>query len=324
MTQCNATGDPNRNTNCTGPHCRDGRRYRNQRTGGPGVVRDGDRRSPRAVDRLFAPVSRSSRSIEMVESGKPSGFVGSLEKGLRVIRAFDADSPQMTLSEVAAKTGLDRAGARRFLLTLVDLGYAQCQGKLFSLTPKILDLGFSYLSSAGLPELVTPFLERISRELNESSSVSVLDGLDVVYVARVSTKRIMSVALGIGARLPAVATSMGRVLLAHLAPEAQEDVMSRAELARPTPRAVTTKARLRKILIETKKQGFCLVDQELEEGLRSIAVPLLDHDGRIHGAMNVSCQANRVGLDEMRKRHLKVLNSAADEMKALLPSVYGG
>ena len=253
------------------------------------------------------------------DASRSADFVGSFAKGLRVMRAFGASKPRMTLTEVAEKADLTRAGARRFLHTLVELGYASFDGKHFALTPRVLDLGFAYLSSLGLPEVLNPLLKRVSGQLEESSSASVLDGDDIVYVARVSTQRIMSVRLGIGARLPAVYTSMGRVLLAFASSEHRELCLSALRLTPHTAFTVRTKAKLRRLLNEVRACGYCLVDQELEEGLRSIAVPIFNHQGEIVAAMNVSTQAARVDIDTMKSSYLRVLQEAATDARAALP-----
>jgi IclR family transcriptional regulator, pca regulon regulatory protein len=243
-------------------------------------------------------------------------FVESFEKGLKVITAFDARHRWLSLSEVAQRAALTRAAARRFLLTLVALGYAEQEDRRFRLTARILLLGRAYLASSGLPELATPVLERVSEQLQESSSVAVLDGADIVYVARHQTKRIMTVDLGVGARLPAVATSMGRVLLAFH--PRRDELLARVELAGHTPRTVTSKARLREVLDGVRAQGHALVDQELEEGLRSVAVPVRDRAGKVVAAMNVSSQASRVTLEALRRTFLPVLVRAAAELQPLL------
>jgi IclR family pca regulon transcriptional regulator len=211
-----------------------------------------------------------------------SEHVRSLERGLAVIRAFDADAPAQTLSEVARRTGLDRAAARRFLLTLLELGYVRTDGKLFTLTPRVLDLGFAYLSSLSLPEVAAPHLETLVERVRESASVSVLDGADVVYVARVPTSRILTVAITIGTRFPAHATSMGRVLLAA------QDPRPRVVLRPLTDRTITDPVVLDRELDAVARNGFCLVDEELELGLASIAVPLHDTAGAVVAAANVS------------------------------------
>jgi IclR family pca regulon transcriptional regulator len=258
--------------------------------------------------------SRVSNGRASHANGRRPEFVESLEKGLLVMRAFDAAHPSMTLSEVAARATLTRAAARRHLHTLSALGYAIFDGKRFALTPRVLELGFSYLKALGLPQIVRPYLERISAALGESASVAVLDGHDVVYVERVSTRRIMSIDLGVGARLPAVATSMGRVLLAGLPIREREARIASTELVAHTPHTVTSKARLRALLLVVERRGYCLVDEELEEGLRSIAVPLVDGRGRVVAAMNVSAQANRIGVDVMKRTFLAALRQAAEEV----------
>jgi IclR family pca regulon transcriptional regulator len=220
--------------------------------------------------------------------------VRSLARGLAVIRAFDADAPQQTLSDVARRTGITRAAARRFLLTLVDLGYVRTDGRLFALTPRVLELGFAYLSSLSLPEVAAPHLEALVARVHESASVSVLDGDDVVYVARVPTSRIMTVAITIGTRFPAYATSMGRVLLAALPPAERAQ---RLTALRPlTDRTLTDPAALSRELDATAKAGFCVVDEELELGLRSIAVPVRAADGAVVAAVNVSTRAGSADL----------------------------
>jgi IclR family pca regulon transcriptional regulator len=226
-------------------------------------------------------------------------FVQSLERGLSVIRALSAPEPQ-TLSEVARVAGLTRAAARRFLLTLQQLGYVHSSDGRFALTPQVLELGYAYLSSLTLPEVAQPHLERLVEQVHESSSVSVLDGGDVVYVARVPTRRIMTVAISVGTRFPAHVTSMGRVLLAGLEPPALDAVLARADLRPLTERTITSEDRLRKELDRVRKQGWALVDQELEAGLRSIAAPIHDRAGHVVAAVNVSSHASRTSLDEIR------------------------
>jgi len=243
-------------------------------------------------------------------AGRGPDFVQSLERGLAVIRAFDADSPHLTLSDVARATGLTRAAARRFLHTLVELGYVRTDGRLFSLRPRVLELGYSYLSSLSLPELALPHMERLVEQVHESCSLAVLDGEEVVYVARVPTKRIMSVAISVGTRFPAYATSMGRVLLAHADPGWLEDYLSRVRMQQLTRRTVTDPAKLRTVLARIRSQGFSLVDQELEEGLRSMAVPVRD-SGAVVAAMNVSAHISRGSAEVIRRELLPPLFDAA-------------
>ena len=234
-------------------------------------------------------------------------FVQSLERGLAVIRAFDAAHPELTLSEVAAATSVTRAAARRFLLTLAELGYVRSDGRLFSLTPKVLQLGYAYLSSLSLPDVAEPHLETLAAEVNESSSISVLDRDDVVYVVRVPVSRIMAVTISVGTRFPAYATSMGRVLLAGLPAEQLEEYLSRVRLQRLTSRTVSSVASLRAELARVKAQGWAIVNQELEEGLRAVAAPIRDRRDRVIAAVNISTQASRRSLDTMRRELLPPL-----------------
>jgi IclR family pca regulon transcriptional regulator len=242
--------------------------------------------------------------------------VQSLARGLAVIRAFSATSPEMTLSEVARATHLSRAAARRFLLTLADLGYVRSDGRLFSLTPRVLELGYAYLSSLSLPEVADPHLERLAAEVHESASVAVLDGEDVVYVARVATARIMRVTINIGTRFPAYCTSMGRVLLAALPSDRLDDHLGRAGLRRLTARTITDPDALRAELDRVRERGWAMVDQELEEGLRSIAAPIRDRSGVTVAAVNVSTHASRTTLQQARRNLLPVLLATAAGIEA--------
>lgn len=243
---------------------------------------------------------------------KPSdSYVQSFARGLEVIRSFSASTPQQTLSEVAARTGLTRAGARRILLTLQTLGYVETEGKLFRLSPRILDLGFAYLSSLPLWNLAEPVMEDLVEEVRESSSAAVLDGLDIVYVLRVPTHKIMRTSLGVGSRLPAPWTSMGRVLLAALPEEELHARLAAVPLGRHTEHTTTDLAELLARIRTARAQGWCLVNQELEEGLISIAAPLTDRSGRTVAALNISGQANRTSEAQMREQMLPALLRAA-------------
>ena len=256
--------------------------------------------------------------VKMNESPRSGEFVTSLARGLQVICAFDTDNPAMTLSDVAKRTGLTRAAARRFLHTLRELGYVSSDGRDFRLTPRVLGLGYAYLSSMSIVELAQPFMENISKTVNESCSMSVLDDSEVVYIARVPTKRIMSVALSIGTRLPAYNTSMGRVLLAELNGEQLDSYFVRNERTQYTPQTVTDEHALRDILEQTRRAGFAAVDQELELGLRSIAVPVRARSGNTLAALNVSGHATRVSMRDMRKTFLPPLQEAAEAITATL------
>jgi IclR family transcriptional regulator, pca regulon regulatory protein len=240
-----------------------------------------------------------------------SDFVRSLARGLDVIKAFGPENPQMTLSEVARATGLTRAAARRFLLTLAALGYVRSDGRDFSLRPKVLELGYAYLAGLSLNEVAAPHLEDLVAQTRESSSVAVLDGEEIVYVVRVPTKRIMAASISVGTRFPAHATSMGRVLLAHLPDDQLEGYLKNACLERITKRTVTDPERLRELLRTVRAQGYAMTDQELEEGLRSAAVPLRDGHGTVVAAMNISTHASRVTMEELRRNLLPQVVSAA-------------
>jgi IclR family pca regulon transcriptional regulator len=247
--------------------------------------------------------------------------VQSLARGLSVIKAFGETTPELTLSEVARATGLTRAAARRFLITLADLGYVRTDGRLFSLSPRVLELGYAYLSGLSLPEVAYPHLERLVAEVHESASVSVLDAGEIVYVARVPTKRIMRVTIAIGTRFPAHCTSMGRVLLAGLPPADLDAVLAEAEPSRRTARTITSPAALRRELDRVRAQGWAIVDQELEEGLRSIAVPIKDRDGRVIAAANVSSHVSRSSVESARRVLLPPLLATAARIEADLHAV---
>lgn len=258
-------------------------------------------------------VSVTDRTVaaELVAPRPPGSFVQSLDRGLAVIRAFDADHSRLTLSEVARATGLTRAATRRFLLTLVELGYVRVEGREFSLRPRVLELGYAYLSGLTMTEVVQPHLEHLVAKVNESSSVSVLDGDDVVYVARVPTKRIMAVVIAVGTRFPAYATSMGRVLLGALPPTELDSYLDRVDLVPYTERTVTRPEDLETAVVLVREQGYALIDQELEAGLRAAAAPLRNPDGTIAGAINVSVHATRASMQQLEEEFVPPLLEAA-------------
>jgi IclR family transcriptional regulator, pca regulon regulatory protein len=247
---------------------------------------------------------------------RSTDFVQSLERGLAVIRSFDADHPELSLSDVARATGLPRAAARRFLLTLVDLGYVHNDGKLFALRPRILELGYAYLSSIALPDVAQPHLETLAAKVHESCSLSVLDNGDIIYVARVPTRRIMTVAINVGTRFPAYATSMGRVLLAGLPPAELADYLARTELRHLTPKTISDPVKLAATLQRINAAGYALVDQELEVGLRSIAVPIHDADHTVIAALNVSMHVGRGSAAAARRELLPHLLDTATAIEA--------
>ncbi|GAA3176357.1 IclR family transcriptional regulator C-terminal domain-containing protein [Blastococcus jejuensis] len=244
-----------------------------------------------------------------------SNFVQSLDRGLAVIRAFDAQHPRLQLSEVARSTGLTRAAARRFLLTLVELGYVRVEGREFSLRPRVLELGYSYLSGITLPEVAQPHLEALVAKVDESSSVAVLDGDDVVYVARVHTKRIMTVMITVGTRFPAYATSLGQVLLAFLPKHELDAYLARADLRPLTSRTITDRARLAARLERVRAQGYAMADQELEEGLRSASAPIRNRDGVVTAAVNLSVSASRTTLRQLEDDFVPHLLAAVAQIE---------
>ena len=243
---------------------------------------------------------------------RDSEFVQSLERGLAVIRAFKRERPQMTLSEVAELTGLTRAAARRFLITLRELGYVESDGRLFSLGPLVLELGYSYLSSLPVWEVARPQLERLAETVRETTSASVLDGTEIVFVARVGSDRIMSMNLGIGSRLPSWATAMGRVLLADLSKTQIDDYFRIARLEPLRAGPVTDETELRRIIDQARVDGWTLVDQEVEEGVRSIAVPIRTARGRAAAALTVCSHAFRVSTERIMGEFLPLVLQTSD------------
>ena len=232
------------------------------------------------------------------------------------MKALSVPAPGLTLAEVARDTGLTRAAVRRFLLTLAELGYVRVDGGRFSLTPRVLELGHTYLSSLTLPELAQPHLRELVEQVHESSSMSVLDGSDIVYVAREPTRRIMTVAIAVGTRFPAHVTSMGRVLLADLAPDVLDAFLEAAQLEPLTAQTLTTESAIRNELERVRRQGYAIVDQELEQGLRSVAVPVRDQRGRAIAAVNVSAHATRKTLDGIRRELLPPLRATAARIES--------
>ena len=247
------------------------------------------------------------------EQARPAAAapVQSLVRGLAVIRVFDADNAHLTLSDVARRAELTRATARRVLHTLADLGYVSTDGRQFSLRPKILELGHAFLSSMRLPTIVQPHLDSLTDAAHESSSVAVLDGRDVVYLARVPRQRIMTVAINVGTRFPAYATSLGRVLLAHLPQDELDDYLDRHEREAFTSHTITDRKKLVAELHRVRDQGWALVDQELEEGLRSIAAPIRDRTGEVVAALNLSASSRRGDPDEVVEHLLPLLLETA-------------
>jgi IclR family pca regulon transcriptional regulator len=289
----------------------------------PGAARSraASEASRTGASQMIAPNARDVTPAPELQSyaGDPN-FMASLARGLAVIRAFTQQRRHLTIAQLSQRTGIPRAAVRRCLYTLSKLGYvASDDGRAYVLRPAILALGHAYLSSTSLATAVQPLLDRITRELHESSSMAVLEGDDILYIARSSTNaRVMSIDLGIGSRLPAYCTSMGRVLLAGLQPADLRDYLARAKLTRLTSRTVDNPEALSGVLKTVRRNGYAIVDQELEIGLRSIAVPVVDGEGRSVAAINVGTQSSRVSIAEMESRFLPLLRAAAQEAGLLL------
>jgi IclR family transcriptional regulator, pca regulon regulatory protein len=251
-------------------------------------------------------------------TGDPN-FMTSLARGLIVIQAFTQQSPQMTISQLSVKTGLSRAAVRRCLYTLTKLGFAGAEdGSRYSLRPRMLTLSHTYTTSNTLSAAAQPILERMSAALRESFSVATLDGEDIVYIARTQVNRVMAVDLHIGSRLPAYCTSMGRVLLAYLPTEQLEQYLAKAALTPHTTRTITSVEKLRLALRNVRRNGYALVDQEYEVGLRSLAVPVYATSGRVVATLNLSGNAPRISVLEMQSRFLNHLRNAANELSVFL------
>ncbi len=245
--------------------------------------------------------------------------VQSLERGLAVLRAFDKEHPAMTLADVAKVAGLTRATSRRLLHTLVTLGYVSTDGKLFELTPMVLDLGHAYVSSLQLPDIAQPFMEALSERVHESVSAAVLDGDQVVYVARVPTQRIMAISLAIGSRLPAAWTSLGRVILAGKTDDELDAFVARIRFDdAPAPSSLRDADQLTNAIRQVRTQGYSLLDQELEDGVRSVSAPLHDRRGRVIAGINVGTHAGRVTMKELRSEILPQLLATARAIDAQL------
>jgi IclR family transcriptional regulator, pca regulon regulatory protein len=264
-----------------------------------------------------APKTTPASSLD-IYTGDPN-FMTSLARGLIVIQAFTQQSPQMTISQLSIKTGLSRAAVRRCLYTLTKLGFAGAEdGSRYSLRPRMLTLSHTYTTSNTLSTAAQPILERMSASLHESFSVATLDGEDIVYIARTQVNRVMAVDLHIGSRLPAYCTSMGRVLLAYLPVEQLEQYLSKVVLTPHTTRTVTSIEKLRLALRNVRRNGYALVDQEYEVGLRSLAVPVYSSSGRVVATVNLSGNAPRLSVLEMQSRYLTPLRNAANELSAFL------
>lgn len=243
-------------------------------------------------------------------------YMLSLARGLAVIRAFGDQREGVSVGAVALATGMSRAATRRCLVTLTMLGYAEPQGGGFALTPAVLSLGYAHLGSQSLVRVAQPILERVSATLHESTSLAIRDGDEIVYVVRAATRRILSISLSVGSRLPVACTSMGRVLVAFDSHAAREEFLQRVDLVRFTPKTVVDRERLGRKIDQVRTRGYAIVDQEFEIGLRSLAVPVLRPDGTVVAAINVGVHVGRADADALVRDFLPVLREAAAEIGA--------
>jgi IclR family pca regulon transcriptional regulator len=256
-------------------------------------------------------ISTDSRSKEQVAA---------LARGLSVLLAFGETCETLTISQVAIETGLTPASARRVLLTLKELGYVDQAGRRFYLTAKVLDLGYSYLASQPIWQIVQPALEKLRSEFTVTTNAAVLQGTDIIYAVRVPCHRVMPGLINTGTRHPAHLTAMGRVILANLAPLMRESVLARIRFKPLTPHSVTDEGQLRKIIESVQSENYSIVDQELELGLRSIAVPIRDRSGKAIAAMNASGHANMIETEYLMSTVLPAMFKAADEISCNLPA----
>ena len=251
-------------------------------------------------------------------TGDPD-FMRSLARGLAVVQAFQERKRHLTIAQISHRTEIPRAAVRRCLHTLIKLGYATTDGRTYSLLPKVLTLGHAYLSSTPLAVSAQPYLDRMSEQMHEACNMATLEGEDILYIARsATTQRLISVDLSVGGRLPAYCTSMGRILLAALNDASLQDYLDHADLQTKTSRTLTTPEALFECLQQVRQQGWCSVDQELEQGLRSIAVPVYDASGQVLAALNISTHAGRVSRSELEQRFLPSMLSASRELSAQL------
>lgn len=261
----------------------------------------------------------------MMDKDKPHDFIQAFANGLQVIRAFDNEHIRMTLSEVAERCKMTRAMARRLLWTLEKSGYAGISGRQFYLSPKVLELGYAYLASQPLLAIAQPLMEALVQQVHESCSMSVLDGQNIVYVIRIPTKRIMKISLGVGSRLPAYATSMGRVLLGALSDAELDVYLAQADLQALTEYTLTDRSAVRAKIEQARQQGWAMLNQELELGLCSVAVPIVAPGGKTIAAINVGVPSTIVGTDVLKADILPVLQTTAAEIQrtlALQPGHY--
>jgi IclR family pca regulon transcriptional regulator len=255
--------------------------------------------------------ARGRASTAANEAAPPRDYVGSVAHGLSVLRSFDQDHFQMTLSEVSGRTGMTRAGARRYLLTLVHLGYIEQSGRLFQLTPKVLELGYAFMSTRPLADLAQPYLDKLTAQINEASAIAILDGHDVVHLAWARTQRQLAPVITVGRRFNPLYTSTGRVLIACGDEKAIDSYLSEIPATKLTPSSIVSKTKLREELKRAREQQYSIVDQESEEGLRSIAVPIFNRSQRPLAAINVITNAATVSNEDLVNRFLPPLRAAA-------------
>ena len=287
------------------------------------ALTDTDRPAPEQFSAEDTPdsaaLARPLTIAEEIDALTDPSFMTSLARGLAVVKAFSDQRRAMTIAQISHKTGIPRAAVRRCLYTLKQRGYADSEANNFYLKPKILTLGYSYLSSTPLTISAQPCLNHVSRTLNESCSLAVLDDLEVLYISRSATSRVMSVALNAGSRLPAYCTSLGRVMLAAMSDAELDAYFEKATLRAFTDRTIISESGLRAILIDVRQSGYAVVEEELEIGLCSIAVPVRGASGTTVAALNVGAQSTRVTRFQLEKTFLPALLNAASELSVLLP-----
>ncbi|MEJ2865242.1 IclR family transcriptional regulator domain-containing protein [Actinomycetospora flava] len=252
----------------------------------------------------------------MPRDGAGPDFIEALARGLDVLTAFGAERPVMSLAEVAAATGLARPTARRILLTLAELGYVRAGERGFTLTPRVLDLGVAYVDAMGLWDVARPHLERLVARTGESCSIAQLDGSDIVYVARVAVPKIVALTVQIGTRFPALPTSLGKVQLAAMPPDELERVLAEPTRSGLTPRWRPDAGERDAVLREVRARGWALTDEQLAPGIRSVAAPLRDGEGRVIAGVNVNCHAAETSVDHLLEHHLPLLLQAAGDISA--------
>jgi len=267
---------------------------------------------------IAPPIVASPAKRIQAFTGDPD-FMASLARGLAVVQAFQERKRHLTIAQISHRTEIPRAAVRRCLYTLIKLGYATTDGRTYSLLPKVLTLGHAYLSSTPLAVSAQPYLDRMSEQLHEACNMATLEGDDILYIARsATTQRLISVDLSVGGRLPAYCTSMGRILLAALDDVTLHEYLAHAECQAKTSRTLHTPEALLECLQQVREQGWCVVDQELEQGLRSIAVPVYDASGQVLAALNVSTHAARVSRTELEQRFLPIMLSSSRDLSAQL------